>query len=163
MKNKRQQLHMEGLVVLVLFGVFALCILTVLLTGVDAYGRLTKRQQATYAGRTVPQYIATRVRQADSAGAVQIGEFGGVEALELTEIIGGEAYITRIYCYDGYLWELFSAAAGTFEPADGERILEAEQVDFTRQENKLTVMVTAADGKKTELRLTLRSEEGGVQ
>jgi len=83
--------------VLVLFAVFALCILAVLLTGAGAYGRLVERQQSAYTERTVPQYIATKVRQADETGAIRIGEFGGVESLELTNEYGGEEYVTRIY------------------------------------------------------------------
>lgn len=152
---------MEGLLVLVLFGIFAICILAVLLTGAGTYKRLVERQQDAYAERTVPQYIATKVRQSDVAGAVTVGNFGGVEALELKETLDGEDYVTRIYCYDGFLRELFSSEAGDFEPEDGERILEAEQVDFILEDNCLWVTVTNTDGEKTELRLTLRSAAGG--
>ena len=147
---------------MVLFGVFALCILAVLLTGAGAYGRLIERQQTTYTGRTIPQYIATKIRQADKADAVHIGEFGGVESLELTGIYGEETYITRIYCYDGYLRELFSSATGIFSPEDGEKILEAQQVDFTLTNGLLCVEITSSDGKITEQKLSLRCEKGGM-
>lgn len=155
--------HIEGLLVLVLFGVFAICILAVLLSGAGTYERLVDRQQSGYAERTVPQYIATKVRQADVSGAVTIGEFGGVSALELTEVLGEEEYLTRIYCYDGYLRELFSAATGSFRPEDGEGILEAEQVEFSLQGSCLDILVTGADGEITELKLTLRSTKGGCR
>ena len=161
MKKNTNKSHIEGLVVLVLFGVFALCILAVLLTGAGAYGRLVKRQQTAYTERTVPQYIATKVRQADKANAVHIGEFGGVESLEFTSVYGEEAYTTRIYCYDGYLRELFASAEGSFSPEDGEKILEAQQVDFSMADGCLRVEITSADGKITEQILTLRSAEGG--
>lgn len=161
MKNRENKSHIEGLLVLVLFGVFAICILAVLLTGAGAYKRLVERQQATYGSRTVPQYIATKVRQADVQGAVRIGDFGGVESLELVEYLADEEYITRIYCYDGSLRELFSAASGEFSPEDGESILEAEQVDFSLKNGCLTVVVTTAEGEKTEFILTLRSAQGG--
>ncbi len=163
MNKKEHKSHIEGLLVLVLFGVFAICILAVLLTGAGAYKRLVERQQGTYGTRTVPQYIATKVRQADTQGAVRIGDFGGVEALELTDWMSEKEYITRIYCYDGYLRELFSEAKGEFSPEDGECILEAEQVDFSMEENCLYVAVTDAEGEKTEFKLALRStkEEKG--
>lgn len=161
MKKNEQKSHIEGLLVLVLFGVFAICILAVLLTGADAYKRLVQRQQESYAGRTVPQYIATKVRQADAKGAVRLGDFGGVESLELSEYLNGEEYITRIYCYDGSLKELYAAASGEFSPEDGESILEAEQVDFSLENGCLQVTVTTVDGNKTKFRLTLRSAEGG--
>ena len=161
MKNRENKSHIEGLLVLVLFGIFAICILAVLLTGAGAYKRLVERQQESYGNRTVPQYIATKVRQADVQGAVQIGTFGGVESLELKEKLSGEEYITRIYCYDGFLRELFSAASGEFAPEDGECILEAEQVDFSLNDGCLQIVVTTAEGEKTKFKLTLRSTEGG--
>lgn len=161
MKNNKNKSHIEGLVVLVLFAVFALCILAVLLTGAGAYGRLVERQQSAYTERTVPQYIATKVRQADEAGAIRIGEFGGVESLEFLTVYGEDAYITRIYCYDGYLRELFAAEKGNFKPEDGEKILAAEQVDFNLNGKCLYVEITSAEGKTIEQILTLRSAEGG--
>lgn len=161
MKNKNYKLQIEGLLVLVLFGIFAICILAVLLTGAGAYRRLVERQQDAYAERTVPQYIATKVRQADTTNAVSVGSFGGVEALELKEVWGEEEYLTRIYCYDGFLRELFSESAGEFEPEDGECILEAEQVDFSLEGAVLQITVTTTDGEKTEMKLTLRSARGG--
>ena len=161
MRKIETKSHIEGLLALVLFGVFALCILAVLLSGAGTYERLTKRRQEAYATRTVPQYIATKVRQADEAGAVSVGEFGGVQALELKEMPGEEEYITRIYCYDGYLRELFSSAAGSFQPGDGERILETEQVEFSLEDNCLKITVTGTDKEKTQLMLSLRSTKGG--
>lgn len=146
---------------MVLFAVFALCILAVLLTGAGAYGRLVERQQSAYTERTVPQYIATKVRQADESGAIRIGEFGGVESLEFTNEYGGEEYVTRIYCYDGYLRELFATASGVFKPEDGEKIIAAEQVDFSMANGCLCIGITSVDGKVTEQILALRSAEGG--
>lgn len=163
MKNKENKFQVEGFLVLVLFCVFAVCILAVLITGADTYKRLVAQQQNSYAERTIPQYLTTKVRQADCQGAVRIGDFGGVEALELVEWFDTEEYITRIYCYDGYLRELFSAASGQFEPEDGERILEAEQIDFSLKMGVLSIVVTKQDGEKIELELLLRSEGGGRQ
>lgn len=161
MKNKNNKSHMEGLLVLLLFGIFAVCILAVLLTGAGAYERLVQRGRQTYAERTVPQYISTKVRQADAEEAVNIGMLDGIEVLELSEQINGERYITRIYCYDGYLRELFSTANGNFKPEDGESIIAAEQADYFMQDNCLTVEVTGTDGKKTRAVLNLRSTAGG--
>ena len=66
MKKRPIQHQLNGLMALLLFGVFAACVLAVLLTGANAYRRLTQRDQAAYLRRTCVQYLATRVRQADS-------------------------------------------------------------------------------------------------
>lgn len=60
MKRGTSQHHMDGLIALLLFGVFAACVLAVLLTGAGAYRRLVGRDRAAYERRTCVQYIATR-------------------------------------------------------------------------------------------------------
>ena len=74
---------MDTLGALLLFGVFAVCVLAVLLTGADAYRGLTQRNQEAGNRRSCVQYIATKVRQSDSLGAVSVENFGGVDALEI--------------------------------------------------------------------------------
>lgn len=158
---KRNKFHTESVLVLVLFAVLAVCVLTVLLTGAGAYDRLTKRGQEAYKTRTVPQYIATKVRQADVAGGIRLGQIDGVETLELHESIDGTRYVTRIYCYDGYVRELFSMADTVVEPIAGEPIMEAKELRFALEEGCLRIVVKQEDGLMTEQNLTLRSAEGG--
>ena len=101
---------MDGLLILLLFGVFAVSILAVLLSGAGVYRRLAERDDRSYDRRTAVQYVATRVRQADQAGGVSVRTFEGCPALILSEEIEGELYETRIYHYDGYIRELFVSA-----------------------------------------------------
>ena len=103
MRRKPIQHHIDGLAALLLFGVFAVCVLAVLLTGADAYRRLTQRDQAAYDRRTCEQYLTTRVRQADRTGSMAIENRGGTDVLVLG---ADEEYITYIYHYDGWLMEL---------------------------------------------------------
>lgn len=161
MNKKNNKSTIEGLLVLLIFGIFAVCILLVLLTGAGAYQRLVNQGQNAYATRTVPHYLATKVRQADESGAVSIGKFGDAEALEITEVIGSAEYVTRIYCYDGYIRELFSGREGSFEPRDGEPIMEAESMVFSLENGCLSVEVTQENGIVTTQKLMLRSAEGG--
>ena len=51
MKRTRIHYHLDGLIALLLFGVFAVCVLAVLLTGASAYQRLTQRDMAAYDSR----------------------------------------------------------------------------------------------------------------
>lgn len=125
-----------GLLALLVFLLFALCLLLVLLTGAGVYRGLVRRGEERYAARTMVQYIATRVRQ---AGDVAVEEFGGCKALVFPETIGGETYLTRVYCYEGWLMELFSADGADLSPEDGERLLEGETVHFHLEEKLLTV------------------------
>ena len=156
---RREKDHsLNGLLALLLFGIFAACVLSVLLMGADAYQRLTERDRESYENRTVAQYIATRVRQADRSGGISAGAFGGSDALELWETIDGEAYVTRVYCHDGWLRELFTDASGDFAPEDGEPVLEAESLSVSLSgAGLLTVEITSADGETQHVTLYLRS------
>lgn len=144
------------LMALVVFAVFAVCILAVLLTGADTYKRLTERGNKT---RTAAQYVTTRVRQADRADAVTLEDFGGQDVLVFRERIGQKEYLTRLYCYDGWIRELFAAESGSFSPEDGEKVLEAEGLSFSLEDGVLTALILFSDGSRQELTLYLRSGE----
>ena len=67
-----QKQNLSGLMVLLLFGVFAVCILSVLISGTRVYDRLTARDQGAYDARTASQYLTTRMHQAQSSDAVSV-------------------------------------------------------------------------------------------
>ncbi len=160
MKKREIQHHTDALAALLLFGVFAACILAVLLTGAGAYRRLTGRDQAAYARRTALQYVATRVRQSDVLDQVEVEDFRGVTALVLREEGG---YVTRVYCHDGFIKELYADEEEAFlVPGDGERILEARGLEFSLEDGLLTVTATDGSGVVSTLLLSLRSGEEGT-
>lgn len=158
MKRGPIQHHIDALVALLLFGVFAACVLAVLLTGADAYRRLTLRDQAAYERRACTQYIATKVRQADAADAVAAADIGGVPALALGR--EGE-YVTYIYCHGGWLRELYIWCEEPPVPEDGRELLRAEGMNLSLEEGLLTLRVTQDGGEADTLLLSLRSG-GGV-
>lgn len=161
MKRQGSQHYMDTLAALLLFGVFAACVLTVLLTGADAYARMIKRDGVTYDRRTCIQYVATRIRQADTAGGVSLEVFGGVKALVLKDW-QDENYITRVYYHDGYLMELYSEADLDLSPEDGERIMACDWMRLSLVDGLLTVDLLDPQGEVTTLRLSLRSGEEGA-
>ena len=148
---------------LLLFGVFALCILAVLLTGADAYKRLSGRDQVSYDERTAGQYLTTRVRQADRLGGVEVASFQGVDTLILTEEIEGEAYETRVYCYDGYLREMFCVKGAALPPTFGEQILPMEDLELDFDGKTITATLSMTDGSQEHMTLHLRSEGGAEE
>lgn len=154
---KVQKNHLEGLIALLLFGIFAVCILMVLLTGANTYRSLTDTDQVAYDNRTCIQYIATQVRRADSAGSVSLTSFGGRDALSIAENIEGETYVTLIYLYDGYLTELFCSDIDVMSPEDGEQIMKLAGLEFTLADGVLDIVCENADDTQYELSLTLRS------
>lgn len=160
MRQERGKGNIAGLAALLLFGVFAVCVVLVLLTGADAYRGLTQRDQSAYSHRTAAQYLTTRVRQADREGKISVGQFGGEDALLLEEEMDGISFVTRVYYYDGAIRELFSFADETFEPRDGEEILPARGLKLEQNGSWLTVSIVSEDGTVQDLTLYLRSGEG---
>jgi len=158
MKRRPIQHQIDGLIALTSFGVFAVCVLAVLLTGANAYRRLTARDQAAYDRRVGIQYVAAQVRHADSKDNITVENFDGSDALVLD---AGEEYVTRIYCYDGYLMQLFSAASDPLGREDGEQVMAANGLDLSLEDGLLTVTVTDVWGEDSTLILSLRSGEGG--
>ena len=153
--------YMDGLLILLLFGVFAVSILAVLLSGAGAYRRLTERDDRAYDRRTATQYGSARVRQA--AGEVTVVDFGGVEALELWEDIECETYVTRVYCSDGYLRELFCWEEAELAPEDGEIVLPAQEMSLNLEDGLLDVEIVSGDGETLNLTLALRSGKGAAE
>lgn len=151
---------MDGLIALLLFGVFAACVLSVLMTGASAYRRLTERDQASYNRRTCVQYLATRVRQADQTDCISVdSDFGGVPALVLED---GYGFATWVYCWDGQLMELYAASGTDMTPQDGTGIMELQALNFTLSGGLLTIELTGAQGEQDTLALSLRSGEGAA-
>lgn len=144
---KEKAYKITDLLSLTVLAVFALCALLVLLLGGRVYRNLTETAAESYCSRTACQYLSTRVQQ---AGEVSVADFGGSHALVIREEIGGRVYLTRIYCHDGWLRELYCAESNQLQPADGEKILEAESLTLLLEEGVLRAEI---DGSSLILQL----------
>lgn len=156
---KKRESKITGLLVLMVFALFALCILMVLLTGAEAYEALVHRGEKSYEYRTAAQYLAARVRQSDALDRITVEDFNGCSTLELRQEIEGEGYITRVYCHDGFLRELFTAEDGSFSPEDGEKLMALAELSFEKTENALSARLVTAAGVEETLVWYLRSGE----
>ena len=139
---KKNPFKITDLLALTVFSAFAVCVLIVLLSGVRVYKTLVQRGEDSFRLRTATQYVTTRIRQAED---VTVADFDGCEALCIREEIDGKVYVTRIYCYDGFLRELFCAQSAKLSAEDGEKIMEAESMVFSQNEDLLTVSVDNQD------------------
>lgn len=158
--NEKKFRSLSTVAALMVLALFAVGILSVLLGGASVYRRLTARDQTTYESRTGSQYLATKLRQANSADAVEVTPFGDGDALMINQILEGETYTTWIYCHDGWLMELFGVPEGEYAPEDGEKVMEAASLRIQTQGNLHTLEWTGKDGMTQRLTLTLRGEGG---
>ena len=156
---KKHDYHLEGLMALLLFGVFAVCLLMVLLTGADSYQGLTRRDRISDNRRVCAQYLATRVRQGDAAGGVSVRPFGEGNALALP---AGEGYVTWVYWHDGWLMELYTLEDSGLSPEDGARIMPLAGLSLSLKDGLLTAELADGAGETDTLLLSLRGGGGAA-
>ena len=150
--RKNDHRNLTDLLALLVFGIFALCVAAVLLTGAGAYKKLTDRGTDSYGKRVAVRYLTTRFHQAPN---VCLEDFSGVQAMTVREEIGGRTYVTRVYCYDGHIRELFAAESAAVSPDDGEILFAAEELSFSVAEEMMTVEIVHPDGVEQQLFLWL--------
>ncbi len=163
MNTTHRKLNISSLAPLLLFTVFTLCVVIVMLMGADIYKNSAQRDQDSFRQRTVTQYLSSRVHQVDCRDAWFVGDFTDTQPREagntlfFRESFQGTEYYTRIYCHNGYLYELSSVVGEDFQPSDGEKILELSDLRFQLQDGLLTVSFQQADGTPGTLLLCLRN------
>ena len=151
---KKKFTKMTDLPTLLVFTVFAVCVLMVLLYGARVYGQLAQQGEESFRLRTAAQYLRTRVWQAE---VVSITDFDGCDALTLKETIDGTDYLTRVYCHEGFLRELFCAESASLSPEDGEKILSLESLKMELDGDLLVLKA-----ENCRLLLQLRGKEGAL-
>ncbi len=156
MKHFFKNKSLSGLVALLTFVLFAISILFVLLNGAGVYRRLTQRDQHSYDSRTCVQYIATKMHQAPSSTAVSVDTFGTVDCLQISQDIEGLEFVTRIYCYENWLMELFTLADNEFYPEDGEKILPLGNLSVSRDGAVFSFVLTDTEGNTQHLTMFAR-------
>ena len=161
MRNFLKNGSLSGLVALLTFVLFAISILFVLLNGAGVYRRLTQRDQYSYDSRTCAQYVATKMRQAPSPTAVSAAPFGTVDCLQISQDIEGLEFVTRIYCYENWLMEIFTLADGDFLPEDGEKILPLSSLSVSQDGSVFSFILTDTEGNTQHLTISARG--GGSQ
>jgi len=132
----------DTIFVLIVFSTFAISVLMVLMLGASIYRNINHISRENEAEKTALSYIWTKVKNSDNADSISIDVFNGAPALFINETLGGTVYRTKVYHYNGWLYELFSEATLEFSPADGTRILLVDSLTFEAVENGL-IRVTA--------------------
>ena len=155
--NKRS---LSSVVVLLLFAVFMISVLMILLKGADVVGSVTDRDKQSYQRRTAVQYITTRVHQADAADSISVQKINDTDALVLSQEIDGIMYDTMVYCYEGYLMELFCERGLDLELEFGEQILPLDGLRADTEGDGLQITLTFPEGDSRKLYFCPMSEGG---
>ena len=134
-KNRRRRI--DTVFVMIIFCVFAVSVLMVLMLGASVYENVAAMSRDGYTDHSILSYIWTKVKNSDDAGRIYVGEFYGAPALFIEEEYGQIQYITTIYEYNGWIYELFYEMGLDFLPEDGAQIAEHGSLTFYTYENGL--------------------------
>lgn len=154
-RNRNDGQTMSVLFTMLLFLVFIMCALFTVLAGSRVYENISSRMDQTYTGSVALQYVANKVRQGDTKGAVTVKTIENQPVLEIRETIEGGDYVTWIYYYDGSIRELFTYEDSGLGLQDGLEILECDGLEL-EQDGQLLHITTLGTGG-AGLTLSLRS------
>lgn len=130
--------------VLMVFCLFAFGVFITIMLSASTYRAQTDITLEGQNERILLSYVRTKVRGADSAGAVFVGEHHGINALGIREELGGRDFVTFIYFYDGWARELFFEYGLAFAPGESIPIIATGSLGFEALPNGLIRVVTDA-------------------
>ena len=131
--------------VLLIFCLFAMSVLITLMLGAGVYKHMTDISGEGYDERTCLSYIWTKIKNSDQIGKISVGDFDGTPALRLSEVYGDTTYETRIYLYDGWVYELFCEESLDAHPSDGVPIIKTDSLSFEQLDDGL-IRASAGSG-----------------
>lgn len=148
-KNNTKKHSIDVFFVMCIFLAFALSISALLVVGAKTHQSISENTEDNYQFRTSLLYVSNKIAAFNENGMVYTGEFNGGDALFLEEKIDDISYITKIYFYEGQLYELFSEADSDLDAVSGTKITDVAGFEVTHiSENLLKTKVISPQGKE---------------
>lgn len=158
---RERRLSANGLLIFLIYGMFALFSLLLVVVGARVYRKVAATGEENTTVRTSFSYLANKLRlEADTKESIRLEEREGISVLTISGSGQTEEYETLIYYYDGMLWEYFGAAGQMFRPGTGEKLIEA--ADFAIEEptpGLFSLNLWDAAGNERSLHLCCRNRK----
>lgn len=116
---------------MLLFVLFAICMLMAVAVAADTYGRIKNGYQQSLGTAASMKYVSNKLRSADSVTLLDSGaavENGGM--------------ISVIYC-DGGLYEKSAASGDDISPSGGDRISDIDSMSITEHDGLYEITVVS--------------------
>ena len=137
----------QSLTVFLLCAVFFFTAIVLALAGSSLYRSVAAAADRSYTARTALSYLTNQVRRGDTQDGLSVSAFGDGDALVLTETDGdGFSYLTRLYCYEGSLYELYTPSDVALSPEDGTALLDLSGLSIDWSGGLLTFTITDESG-----------------
>ncbi len=145
---------------IIILGAFAIAALVLSNVGIRVYQNVVIANNENFELRTSLSYVATRVRQKDTADSVRIEEINGVPTLVLSyQADTGYTNETLIYYYDGYLREHIRMAGDAFDLSYGFEMIEVSDFKMQLEGSLLTMTAVNKAGESDSLSIALRTRQ----
>lgn len=145
----------SALPALALYTMLLACVFGLVVLGGGLYSRLADSQAQNGRLRGEVSYLYGRVRAADSAGGVAVGQGPEGPSLELTDP-ADSGYVTRIYLWQGNLVEEYAETGSPLQPDQALTIAASDTFQPALEGSLLTVQTSQG-----QLRVALRAAQGG--
>ena len=144
--------------VVLIFLMFIGSSVAVLALGIRAQGALAISSERSFDERTSLSYIAEKLRQNDGAGEIYVGDFNGSSAFFIESTLEGVRYVSVLYCYNGYLRELFFEKGTNFSREDGTPLIGIDEITFSEPKKGLIrIEMINENHKRTVMVMFLQS------
>lgn len=152
----RRGYTVSGAFVFLLLGMFAVLAAVLVVMGAQAYRSTVQNTEWHNEHRILRSVIVNAVQADDARGAVTVEEVDGMDVLHIAYDFDGEGYGKWLYVSEGQLRELFTADAYGFDPAAGEPLCPAGDLQLTREGSLITAVITDEHGCTQEAQIALR-------
>ena len=159
--TERTSKKIDMVFVLALITLFAATSLALVLIGAKQYRHVTNVRTANHEDRTTSSYLAEKIRQNDTAGAITVCDLQGVPALSIASTEEDVTYITYIYYHEDALRELVVTEYSMFSLSSGQAIIEMQGFDIPLiNDSLLRAEVTDRNGIRQTLYFPLHCSVG---
>ncbi|WMJ22323.1 DUF4860 domain-containing protein [Paludicola sp. MB14-C6] len=141
MKTKETTTAITSLLVLLVFGMFAIGSLFVVLIGASDYKSIVDRAEQNNQIRASLSYVANKIKQGDESASIQVVNQDNLQLLTITQNIDGQLYDTYIYYHKGVINEQFIKHNAKLNPNAGTPIVEADDFRVSKENSTITLQV----------------------
>lgn len=122
------------ILLLLLFASFGLCVVMI---GARVYKNTVNHMEENYSSRTAIAYLEEKIRQNNEMGKIEVTTIEKNQSLLIHSTVNNEEYVTYVYCYDGWLWELYTKASNEVKLGMGQSLVKLNRLSIEELENGL--------------------------
>ncbi len=115
------------ILLLLLFASFGLCVVMI---GARVYKNTVNYMEENDSSRTAIAYLEEKIRQNNEVDKIEVTTIEKNQSLRIHSSVNKEEYVTYIYCYDGWLWELYTKASNEIKLGMGQSLVKLDSLSI---------------------------------